>query len=184
MSLLSYTELCKLIEDGVVDAPIEHVNGTSIDISLHHIVRTEVKHKDMRIVWLGDKESIITEPFDMRATGGRFAMQTNSVLLASSIEYFKMPLNMSAEFSLKSSLGRNFLCHELAGWIDPGFEGRITLELKNHNQFNSLGLTAGMPIGQVKFFTHATVPEQHSYRVRGQYMKQDEVTPSRGVRFS
>jgi hypothetical protein len=37
-----------------------------------------------------------------------------------------------AELRLKSSAARNGLDHALAGWVDPGFDGTLTLELHAH----------------------------------------------------
>lgn len=174
-ALLSYTDLVELIELGVIDAPLSAVNGSSIDLTLHHIVRKEAIGSAMRSVRLGEGESIDTEEINMCDGLDEYTMMPDSVLLGSTAETFNMPLWLSAEYSLKSTLGRNFLSHENAGWIDPGFSGKITLELKNHNQFHKLILAPDIPIGQVKFFRHAPVPEEFSYRKRGQYNGQSKV---------
>lgn len=179
MSLLSYLELVELVNDGVIDAPLSAVNGSSIDLTLHHLARKETFGPSMDKVKLAQGGSIATHEIDI--TGG-YAMLPDTVLLASTIERFKLPLWLSAEFSLKSTLGRNFLGHELAGWIDAGFEGRVTLELKNNTQFHKLVLEPGMKVGQVKFFRHEPVPLEHSYIMKGQYMNQEKATAPKGVR--
>lgn len=180
--LLSHSELLELIEQGVIDAHPSQVKGSTIDLTLHHIVRKEVIGSAMRIVRLHKGESIETEEVDMFKNGGEHVMMPDAVMLGATREFFNMPLNLSAEFSLKSTLGRNFLGHELAGWIDPGFSGTITLELKNNNQFHKLALAPGMPIGQVKFFRHKSVPYGKSYAVHGQYNGQDKVQASKVIR--
>ena len=179
MSLLSYLELVDLVNDGVINAPMSAVNGSSIDLTLHHLVRKEVIGSTMRKVRLAQRESIDTVELDI--TGG-YIMLPDTVLLASTNERFNLPLWLSAEFSLKSTLGRNFLGHELAGWIDAGFDGCVTLELKNNTQFHKLIIEPDMKIGQVKFFRHAPVPEDYSYKHRGQYNGQEKVTASKGLR--
>lgn len=171
--ILSYHKLVKLVESGVIDAPVDQINGSSIDIRLHHIVRKEVFGSAMRKVNLAQGYSIDTDETELP-----FTMMPDSILLGSSIEMLNMPLNLSAEYSLKSTLGRNFLGHELAGWIDPGFNGRITLELKNNSQFHKLILEPGMKIGQIKFFEHQPVPLEHSYRTKGQYNGQAKAQPA------
>lgn len=182
MSLLSYNELCVLVESGVINAPLKNVNGTSIDLTLHPIIRKEVIGPSMQIVRLYRGESIETSEIDMNECGGEYVMMPDSVILGATIERFNLPLNISAEFSLKSTIGRNNLAHQLAGWIDPGFNGTLTLELKNENQFNKLAIAPGMKIGQVKFMKHKPVPVNHSYAVRGQYNGQDKATASRGIK--
>jgi dCTP deaminase len=178
--LLSYNDLCVLVELGVINAPLNHVNGSSIDVTLDKFICVEDLNNGIDKIDLAKGESIkLTEPMELDSRG---YMMPDTVLLASTAEWFDMPPWLSAEFSLKSSLGRSFLGHELAGWIDPCFSGKVTLELKNNTQFHKLILTAGMKIGQVKFFKHTPVPHSKSYAVRGQYNGQDKVQPSKGVK--
>lgn len=74
------------------------------------------------------------------------------MLLGSTIEYVKIPNWLAARAEGKSSLGRRGLAvHITAGFIDPGFEGQITLELVNHGP-KSIVLTPGMPICQLALF--------------------------------
>lgn len=192
--LLSYNDLCILVDLGVIHAGIStengklvkrrisnaNINGTSIDVILDKYICVENLTGGMDKVDLIKGENIkLTEPFELDYRG---YMMPNTVLLASTFETFEMPNWLSAEYSLKSSLGRNFLGHELAGWIDPGFKGKITLELKNNTQFHKLILTEGMKIGQVKFFKHSPVPADKSYAKRGQYNGQDKAQPSKGIK--
>jgi dCTP deaminase len=179
--LLSYNELVKLVDSGVISAPIKNINGSSIDLTLHHIIRREVIGSSLKTIKLYKRESINTEEIDM-LDNGEYVMMPDSVLLGATVECFNMPLDLSAEFSLKSTLGRNYLEHMLAGWIDPGFNGTLTLELKNGTQFHKLAIAPGMKIGQVKFFRHSLVPNDESYVVKGQYNGQIKVTPSKGIR--
>jgi dCTP deaminase len=52
----------------------------------------------------------------------------------------------------KSSLGRlGLLIHSTAGFIDPGFDGHITLELSNVASL-PITLYPGMRIGQISFW--------------------------------
>jgi len=174
-SLLSYDELVELVKSGVINAPLSAVNGSSIDLTLHHIVRTEVNY--FVEVNLARGESIATVE-----SCGKLVMMPHTTALASSNEFFNMPLWLSAEFSLKSTLGRNFMDHATSGWVDPGFNGLLTLELVNNNSFHALVLEPGMKIGQVKFFRHRPVPLAFSYKKRGQYNGQSKVTPAGVVR--
>ncbi|MES1211447.1 MAG: dCTP deaminase, partial [Acidobacteriota bacterium] len=45
------------------------------------------------------------------------------VVLASTMEYVRIPRNVACDLKLKSTLGRLWINHSLAGWCDPGFEG-------------------------------------------------------------
>ena len=48
------------------------------------------------------------------------------VVLASTLEYVRIPRTVACDLKLKSTLGRLWINHSLAGWCDPGFEGNIT----------------------------------------------------------
>lgn len=81
-------------------------------------------------------------------------------LLGSTVEYFSIPSDISARFEGKSSLGRiGLLTHVTAGFIDPGFEGEITLELTNLSP-HIIALRPGMKIGQVCFYKMESSPNR------------------------
>lgn len=178
--LLSYEDLCVLVELGIINAPIDHINGSSIDVTLDKLICVEDIAGGMDKIDLASGQTVkFTKPFELDQRG---YMMPNTILLASTAETFNMPPWLSAEFSLKSSLARCGLGHLLAGWIDPCFNGKVTLELINHTKFHKLILRECMKIGQVKFFKHAPVPDGCGYDYRGQYNGQDRVQPSRGVK--
>ena len=62
----------------------------------------------------------------------------------------------------RSSWGRNgvAVCFD-AGWIDPGYINRITLEIYNLNMHESVVLPVGERIGQMIF--HKTGPVEGGY---------------------
>jgi len=177
--LLSYNDLCILVELGVIDAPINHVNGSSIDVTLDKYIRVEDMSGSMDKVNLMAGETIKTKEIEL--TSYEY-MMPDAVLLGSTAEALNLPSWLSADFSLKSSVGRSFLGHELAGWCDAWFKGKVTLELKNNNQFHKLILSEGLKVGQIKFWKHSPVPRNKGYAVRGQYMNQTKVQRSKGVR--
>ena len=55
-------------------------------------------------------------------------------VLATTMEYFRLPNDLTAFVEGRSSLGRLGLFIQNAGWVDPGFHGEITLELFNANR--------------------------------------------------
>lgn len=71
--------------------------------------------------------------------------------LGSVVETFKMPDYVVGFVVGKSTMAREGLQIEAAGLVDPGFEGDITLELKNLHHRDSYRLEIGEPIGQVWF---------------------------------
>lgn len=71
--------------------------------------------------------------------------------LGSTIETFIMPDHIVGYVVGKSTNAREGLQIEAAGLIDPGFQGTITLELKNLHHEDEIILRPGDSIGQVYF---------------------------------
>tara|TARA_R110000822_G_scaffold84867_2_gene199011 strand:+ start:4442 stop:5002 length:561 start_codon:yes stop_codon:yes gene_type:complete len=186
MSLLSYNELYELVSTDVIDAPIENINGASIDITLGSTIlieRTleEVSHQ-RRAIDLKAKQSIDMYEHTI-AFRSMYKLEPSEFILATTQETFNLPNFIAAEFKLKSSLARNGLQHMLAGWCDPGWNNsKLTLELKNVTNYHHLLLTPGMKIGQMVFFKCDPVPDQFSYKNKGQYNNQETVTANKGLR--
>jgi len=80
------------------------------------------------------------------------------VVLASTMEYVRIPRDVACDLKLKSTLGRLWINHSLAGWCDPGFEGQITLELQNLGPVPFI-LHAGRRIAQLIFIAMEEEPE-------------------------
>lgn len=181
MSLISYNGLVDLVKDGVIDAPIENVNGASIDITIDDIIMIEKPTSRIYTIDLKEKESLELRKHLIQDYG--FKLYPGQFVLASSREVFNLPDDLAAEYKLKSSLARSGLQHMLAGWCDPGWtNSKLTLELKNVTQNHVLILKPGMKIGQMVFWECNPVPEDRSYAVTGQYNNQDGTTANKGLR--
>lgn len=108
---------------------------------------------------------------------GHYALQPGQFVLGATVEKISLPDNMMARFDGKSSLGRLGLCtHVTAGFIDAGFIGTITVELKNENSFPIM-LKPGMRIGQVSF-EYLNAASAKPYGVVGHYQNQDAPQPA------
>jgi dCTP deaminase len=72
------------------------------------------------------------EDIKLQIPGANLLLLPGQCALASTLEEISLPTDMIARVEGKSSWGRQFLqVHSTAGFIDPGFTGQITLELKN-----------------------------------------------------
>lgn len=178
MSLLSYNELLELVHRGVITASEENINSASIDITLGANILSEraFQAPELRRVHLGKREALNTTQHTFGKDGDEFVLYPGEFILAQSAEVFALPLNISAEYKLKSSMARIGLEHLNAGWCDAGWHGSVlTLELKNMTRNHEIVLRAGDKIGQVVFFKHEPVPEKESYAVKGSYNKDKTV---------
>ncbi len=70
--------------------------------------------------------------------------------LASTIEHFKMPMNVVGRVHDKSTWARRGLAIQNT-IIEPGWRGFLTLELSNNNHNNILRIEAGAPIAKIIF---------------------------------
>jgi dCTP deaminase len=110
-----------------------------------------------------------------------FVLHPDEFVLGSTVEVVTLGPGYVARLEGKSSLGRlGLLCHATAGWIDPGFNGHITLELSNVATL-PIKIYPGMLIGQLSF-ARLSSPAQHPYGsdpVRSKYQGQSGPTQSR-----
>jgi len=108
-------------------------------------------------------------------TADTFLLLPSQFVLATTMEYFRLPDNLTAFVEGRSSLGRLGLFIQNAGWVDPGFEGEITLELFNASN-RAIELRAGRRVGQLVF---ARLDGDAEKPYRGKYQGQRGATGSR-----
>jgi dCTP deaminase len=82
-----------------------------------------------------------------------YVLEPGGFVLGCTVEKVQVPVDLIARVEGKSSLGRiGLMVHVTAGFIDPGFRGRITLELRNLNKL-PIELHPGMRVSQIIFET-------------------------------
>ena len=100
-------------------------------------------------------------------------------LLAETHECIGLPDDIVATIEGKSSIARlGIALHQTGGWIDAGFCGTITLEISNANQ-RPVRLYAGMPIGQLVFYTTERAEKPYGSKGDAKYLNQRQATLSR-----
>jgi len=169
--ILSDRSIKRLIQEGRFSIePFKEANiqASSIDLTLgedvifYRVDFIDVKAGDLPVERRTiPKEGIVIEP--------------KSFLLATTLEYIRLPEDITAFVEGRSSLGRLGLFIENAGWVDAGFEGQITLELYNANNV-PIRLYKGMKICQI-VLAKLDQPAERPYR--GKYFGQRGATPSK-----
>ncbi len=110
-----------------------------------------------------------------------FILHPGEFVLGSTLERIRLPEDLVARLEGKSSLGRlGLLIHSTAGFIDPGWDGHVTLELSNVANL-PITIYFGMKIGQVSF-VQMTEPAETPYgagSLGSKYQGQQGPTPSR-----
>jgi dCTP deaminase len=113
--------------------------------------------------------------------GEPFILHPGEFVLGSTLERITLPDDVVARLDGKSSLGRlGLLIHSTAGFIDPGWDGHVTLELSNVANL-PITIYPQMKIGQLSF-VQMTEPSASPYGSDGlgsKYQGQQGPTPSR-----
>ena len=169
--ILSDKTLKQLIDSGnLVFSPItDHsIQPASIDCRLgnHYLV---VEQNKMESITL-DSEIQYRE-----IEGDSITIPPHTFLLATTEEYIELPNDLTAFVEGRSSIGRIGLFIQNAGWVDPGFKGKITLELYNANSL-PIKLERGRRICQLVFCKMAC-PADKPYD--GKYQGQKKAVGSR-----
>src|SRR5213592_3526318 len=113
-----------------------------------------------------------------------FILHPGEFVLGQTLERIRLPDDTVARLEGKSSLGRlGLLIHSTAGFVDPCWEGNLTLELSNVANL-PITIYYGLPIGQISFM-RMDEPVENPYGARAvgsKYQGQAEPTPSRFYR--
>ncbi len=169
--ILSDKTLTKMLEEKtLVVEPIEEgqIQPASIDIRLGNTFSI-VEDTSTGIINLENEIKYKT------ITSDSYILLPNQFVLATTMEYFDLPDDLTAFVEGRSSLGRMGLFIQNAGWVDPGFKGEITLELYNANRC-AIELKAGRRVGQLVF---AKMDETALNPYNGKYQGQRGATGSR-----
>ena len=146
----------------------EQVQPASVDIRLGNTFSI-VEDLSTGIITLKDEVRYKTINTDT------YILLPGQFVLATTMEYVSLPDNLTAFVEGRSSLGRLGLFIQNAGWVDPGFQGEITLELFNANRC-AIELKAGRRVGQLVF---AEMDDTALKPYNGKYQGQKGATGSR-----
>ena len=128
---------------------VEARRVTITDVDGNTFIDVKAEQEDLtELVEVADDEAFILHP-------GEF-------VLGSTLERVTLPDDLVARLEGKSSLGRlGLLIHSTAGFIDPGWDGHVTLELSNVANL-PITIYVGMKIGQLSFM-QLTEPSERPY---------------------
>jgi dCTP deaminase len=180
--LLSDRDIAAQIESGQIsldpfDAAM--IQPSSIDVRLDRYFLLFDNHR-CAVIDPAEEQPELTRSFDV-PPNEPFILHPGEFVLGSTYEQVRLADRVAARLEGKSSLGRlGLLTHSTAGFIDPGFQGHVTLELSNVSTL-PIKLWPGMKIGQMCFFELSS-PALHPYgsgATGSRYQGQRGPTPSR-----
>ena len=180
--ILSDRDLRELVESGklVIDPFDENsIQPSSIDLRVGNQFRVFANSRypyiDVRQPMDGLTELVEASEEEP------FILHPGEFVLGSTLERVILPDDVVGRLDGKSSLGRlGLLIHSTAGFIDPGWDGHVTLELSNVANL-PITIYPGMKIGQLSF-VQLSEPAERPYGSEGigsKYQGQGGPTPSR-----
>jgi deoxycytidine triphosphate deaminase len=182
MSVYSNAQILQAIEEEhIICVPFnpKHVSHASLDVTLgyyyyrterrgHHILYNPFDENDVsryfgevqqavphgEWCWKNGLQPVAGIPLDHPV----IALRPGERILAHTHEFFGINPPGGAEIKSRSSWGRNGIavCFD-AGWVDPGYINRLTLEIFNLNQHETVLLPVGERIAQAVFHETGTV---------------------------
>ena len=108
--------------------------------------------------------------------GAAFTFRPGHFYLCHTAETVHVPETHTAQLWLKSSTARKGLNHLLAGYVDAGWTGQLTLEFV---AYMPAAFTIGQRIAQLQYSRLAAVPEK-PYSVTGRYQGGKGAVESKG----
>ena len=173
----------QLLEDGRIGIDPyddELLQPSSVDVRVDRFFRV---FRNSRYPFIDVKEPMeeLTELVEVSDDEQPFILHPGEFVLGSTLERVTLPDDLVARLEGKSSLGRlGLLIHSTAGFIDPGFDGHVTLELSNVANL-PITIYPEMKIGQLSF-VQMSEPAETPYGSGGlgsKYQGQRGPTPSR-----
>lgn len=170
MAVLPDLEILALCKRGLV-SPFEPslINPASLDVRLGPNLLVELP-STTDLVPYSIADCTPDKPFQLEPHG---------FVLAETVEAFQFPDFLAGQLALKSSRAREGIEHLMAGYVDPGYCGRLTLELQNARTMHPVALWPGMRIGQIVFHKMSMIPSK-SYALTGRYQNDNAVQGSKG----
>jgi dCTP deaminase len=156
----------------------EAVQPSSVDLHLDNRFRV-FRNSRYPYIDVREEQPELTELVEIR-NDEPFILHPGEFVLGSTLERVVLPNDVVARLDGKSSLGRlGLLIHSTAGFVDPGWDGNLTLELSNVANL-PITLYDGMKIGQISF-QRMTSPVEIAYgdsRLGSRYRGQRDPTAS------
>ena len=155
----------------------KHVQAASIDVHLSNRFRLFDTSQEAFIDLKKEQHLTYLKTIDDKP----LLLHPGNFILGSTLENISISNNLVARIEGKSSLGRiGLLVHSTAGFVDPGWSGPLTLELRNISNL-PITLYYQMPVAQIAFMELSS-PAQNPYgsdQLNSKYLNQDSPAESK-----
>ncbi len=182
MAVLSDCDIKKAIRSGkiqIIDCLEENISCASVDLRLGNEFRrfkqSEITHIDVRNSNTDEIMEKVVIPDEKQ-----FIVHPGEFVLGITKEFVKIPADIIGRLDGRSSLGRlGLVIHSTAGIVNPGFEGKLTLEIHNVSKI-PIAIWPGTKICQITFeelSSASTTP--YNKRSNSKYNNQTSPEPSK-----
>lgn len=174
-------EIKKLLKEGEIvieplDDPALQIQPAWVDLRLGNDFR-QFKHTEEPFI---DSRNPKEYTEKIVSNGKPIMLHPREFMLGIIKERIKVPTNLAAYLDGRSSLGRlGITAHITAGWVDPGFEGNLVVEITNLGKM-PVAIYPGMRIAKLVFFRLTSPVERPYGEQRGsKYKGQTSVSESK-----
>ena len=179
--VLSDRTIRRLLEEGAIGIdPYDEalLQPSSVDVRVDRYFRV-FRNSRYPFIDVKQEQEDLTELVEIGEEP--FILHPGEFVLGSTLETIRLADDLVARLEGKSSLGRlGLLIHSTAGFVAPGWDGHVTLELSNVANL-PITIYHGMKIGQLSFMQLSEAAERPygSGGLGSKYQGQKGPTPSR-----
>ncbi len=119
-----------------------------------------------------DRSELHSGQFRVHVPLGKYlVVPAHQTVLGATLEYLKLPADLSGQILTKSSIARTFMVIETAPWVHPLYRGCLTLEIANVSN-TPLLLHPGVQVGQLILMTvdGVNLAEEREKKLGGKYL--------------
>ncbi len=170
--VLSDTDILKALKKGkiVISPKIDiktQLGSCSVDLRLNNVFRV-FNHSQVPYIDPSDQKAIKGLTHEISVVKGKaFIIQPGDFVLASTIENLELADDILARLEGRSSLGRlGIVVHSTASIFDPGWRGKVVLELGNSGKI-AVALYPGIRICSLTFESLSSAAKTPYYKKKG-----------------
>jgi dCTP deaminase len=174
-------EIRKLLDEGKVKIeplqdPDKKIKSGCVDLSLAPEFKV-FKHTRESVI---DSKNPKDYTEDVKVGGKPFVLHPGEFVLGITVEKISLPSDIMGYVDGRSSLGRlGVTAHITSGFVDPGFSGRLVLEMTNLGKMPVM-LYSGMGICKLLLFKMSSASEvPYNMRNDAKYHNQDAISQSK-----
>jgi len=147
--------------------PSDALSADSVDLRLgNHFLLPQVPPQPYTTL---DSEHPKIINLHVHIPWGRYlVVPAHQTVLGVTLEFIKLPFDLSGQILTKSTIARTFVVIETAPWIHPSYRGCLTLEIANVSNAPLL-LHPGVRVGQLVLQRIDPLPEKDP-KLKGSYL--------------